>query len=515
MVNLSETALEWALKHLQRYGDSDILAVPMEYQAIAADWPQIRKWLLAVDVAVHEPRPLLRFLVPKPEGGYRVATRLDPLDALIYTALVYDFVRLLEKSRIPRRRRVACSYRLAPKADGTLFDADSGWEDFYSRSLQLAKRPTNKWVLLADISDFYSQISHHRVKNALELAGVPAERANALERLLSNWASLQSRGVPVGPLASVPLAEACLNDVDHYLLGKGWQHTRYVDDFRIFCRSRSEANEALHDLTEYLFTAHRLALTSAKTRVIPANDFEAQWLENPVFLERTRQSKKVAELLAEIQRQTGYIVSEDDLPPGDKAEALRSAIAELFEACLAAKPLKMGLARHLLRRAGAIRTNRILSRTLEKLEDLTPVLRDVVVYLARSKRPKTAAQTVRALSEYALHGQYQFLPLVQDWVLKALAEDYTEHAKKDIAKLAKAAASVVGLRGEAIAAKALRRIDWVRSYKETWRSVGPWERRAIIAAGTILPPDERSHWKKTILGSDDPLDRAVAVLCLG
>lgn len=259
---------------------------------------------------------------------------------------------------------VACSYRLAPKADGTLFDADSGWDDFYSRSLELSKRPRNKWVLLADISDFYSQNSHHRVKNALELAGVPAERASSLERLLSNWASLQSRGLPVGPLASVPLAEACLNDVDHYLVGKGWQHTRYVDDFRIFCRSRSEGNEALHDLTEYLFTAHRLALTSAKTRVISTRDFEAGWLENPVFLERTRQSKKVAELLAEIQRQTGYIVTEDDLTPGDEVEALRSAIAELFEGCLAAKPLKMGLARYLLRRAGAIRTNRILSRTL-------------------------------------------------------------------------------------------------------------------------------------------------------
>src|SRR5437867_3641496 len=133
MVSLSEAALEWALKHLLRFGDSDILAVPIEYHAILGDWVEVKKWLLAIEVALHEPRPLLRFLVPKPEGGYRVATRLDPLDALIYTALVYDFVPRPEKSRIPRRRRIACSYRLAPKADGTLFDADSGWEDFYSK----------------------------------------------------------------------------------------------------------------------------------------------------------------------------------------------------------------------------------------------------------------------------------------------------------------------------------------------------------------------------------------------
>lgn len=305
-----------------------------------------------------------------------------------------------------------------------------------------------------------------------------------------------------------------MNDVDHYLLGKGWQHTRYVDDFRIFCSSRSEANEALHDLTDYLFTAHRLALTPAKTRILLANEFEAQWLENPMFLERNRQSKKIAELLVEVQRETGYIMVEDDLAPDQKAEALRSAIGELFEACLAARPLKMGLARHLLRRAGAIRTNRILSSTLTKLDELTPVLRDVVVYLARSKRPKTSARTVRALTEYALRGEYMFLPLVQDWVMTALADHYLDYAKRDIAKLSKAAGDVIGLRAEAIAARALHRVDWVRSYKETWRSVGAWDRRAIIAAGAVLPPDERAHWKKTILASDDPLDRAVAVQCL-
>jgi hypothetical protein len=202
-------------------------------------------------------------------------------------------------------------------------------------------------------------------------------------------------------------------------------------------------------------------------------------------------------------------MTEDDLPPGRKADALRSAIAELFEACLAAKPLKMGLARYLLRRAGTIRTNKILSLTLKHLEDLTPVLRDVVVYLSRSKQPKTSVQTVRALVAYALTGQYQFLPLVHDWILKVLVENYVEFTKKDLPKLSKVAADVIGLRGEAMVAKALGRIDWVRSYKETWRSVGPWDRRAIIAAGAVLPPDERSHWKKTVLASDDPLDRAV------
>jgi hypothetical protein len=121
---------------------------------------------------------------------------------------------------------------------------------------------------------------------------------------------------------------------------------------------------------------------------------------------------------------------------------------------------------------------------------------------------------VRALVSYALRGEYRFLPLVQDWILKTLAENYVEYAKRDLPKVSKVAAEVIGLRAEAMVARALGRVDWVRSYTETWRSVGPWDRRAIIAAGAVLPPDERSHWKKTILASDDPLDRAVGARCL-
>jgi hypothetical protein len=391
-----------------------------------------------------------------------------------------------------------------------LFDRDNGWDDFYAQSLRLARQQKNRWVVLADISDFYSQVNHHRVANALEAAAVPSTRAREIERLLSNWGALQSRGLPVGPMVSVPLAEACLNDVDGYLVGNRWQHTRYVDDFRIFCRSRLEANRALHDLTEYLFTAHRLALTSSKTRIVAVREFEALWLEHPAFLERSKQSEKISQLIAEFQRQTGYILQEADLPQGDKLEAIRGALQELFEVCLAAKPLKMGLARHLLRSAGAIRTNRILSLVLDNIESLTPVLRDVLVYVVRSKQKQTSAQVVRALTDYALHGELRFLPLVQDWIVRIITEHYPTEAKRQLPQLARTAFSVIGLRGEAQVVRAQGRIEWVRAHKETWRNLGPWDRRAIIAAGSVLPVDERSHWKRTILASDDPLDQAVA-----
>ena len=84
----------------------------------------------------------------------------------------------------------------------------------------------------------------------------------------------------------------------------------------------------------------------------------------------------------------------------------------------------------------------------------------------------------------------------------------------ELAKLAPAAKTAMGLRGEALIARARGDIPWVRQYKERWRNCGPWDRRAIIWAGSVLKDDERHAWRKTVLATEDPLDRAVAIKAL-
>lgn len=59
-------------------------------------------------------------------------------------------------------------------------------------------------------------------------------------------------------------------------------------------------------------------------------------------------------------------------------------------------------------------------------------------------------------------------------------------------------------------AKALNQTDWVRERKENWQAATPWDRRAIIWAGTALSPDERNYWLKRVQGSQDILDAAIA-----
>ena len=123
---------------------------------------------------------------------------------------------------------------------------------------------------MADIADCYSQINHHRVKNALEIAGVASESAEVLEHLLSSWGSFNRADYRVGPTASIFLADACLNDVDDHLLGQGWQHTRYVDDFRISAARARKPIGASPSPRSSLY-GHRLAVTflDQKNRIRP------------------------------------------------------------------------------------------------------------------------------------------------------------------------------------------------------------------------------------------------------
>ena len=237
---LSSESLEWAKTHVLKFGDTDIFPVPFEYESLAHGWLSLKPFLQELDLDTYQVRPDRRVLVVKPGGGFRAATQLDPIDHLIYTAAVYECATKIEAARIPVEQNIACSYRISPTAQGSFFQGDSGWDDFHKRSKQLAQTPEFSHVLVADIADFYNRLGHHRIQNALEMANVSLLRSQHIESFLSKLTARQSQGIPVGPFASILLAEACLIDVDNFLMRNGFIFTRYVDDFHIYCHSKEK-----------------------------------------------------------------------------------------------------------------------------------------------------------------------------------------------------------------------------------------------------------------------------------
>lgn len=505
---LTPLAVDWAVAHIKRFGDTDLLPVPFEYEAIRHAWQPLRDYITQLDLSKHEARPARRFLIPKGGFSYRVAVQLDPIDTLVFTALAYELAPLVEQIRTPASSRVACSYRVDIKPEGDLFRKKNGWDDFHARGQELARDSRFKFVITADIADFYNQIGHHRVRNALETAGAGAERAKNVENLLMNLTGGQSRGIPVGPAASIVFAEACLADVDDMLLRKGYTHTRYVDDFRIFCADEEEAWRALHALTEYLYTSHRLTLQAHKTKLMSTESFIRTELVDPESLEDASIQDKLDAIADAIAMYSeGDEEFDEEL---DKNQLVRENLAELFELVMADDVPHYGLAKHLLRRATSLRTVVLRNLVLGNLEKLVPAYREAVHYLTAISKDERAREVGMALIDHALASRHKHLPYLHEWTADFLIKKCLPELSVEVQKYLANNEQRLGLRQIALAARQLGAVDWVRERKETWQNSGPWDKRAILWASQALSVDEMNYWLKRVQNTGDMLDRAIA-----
>lgn len=504
MDHLKQESIDWAITHIRRYGDTDIFPIPFEYEAIKHSWPALKRAISEIDIAEYEARPFRRMLVPKQGGGYRVAIQLDPVDTIIYIALAYEASELVEESRIPIEQKVACSYRVELGANGALFRKNNGWDDFHGKSQELAQSGNFEIVVTADIADFFNQIGHHRVRNSLEHAGVDNDRAKNIENLLMNFTRGQSQGIPIGPSGSVIFSEACLSDVDNFLLRKGYIHTRYVDDFRIFCNDTVQAHKALHDLTEYLYTAHRLSLQSHKTKFFGVESFIDEELIDPEELENQTQEEK----LEALQEFFNQYPDGDDEPDVD--EIIRDNLVELFDACLNQVPVHLGTAKYLLRRASTLRTGLLRETVLINMNKLAPAMREVAQYIIATTSERYALDIGEKFLDGCSKTDYDFLPYVQSWLLELLLLKMATPMEAIIGELCEKYKGCLGIRPYALLAREKGYNDWVREQKETWLNNSPWDRRAIIWAAKALSNDEMNYWLKRVQNAGDILDKAIA-----
>lgn len=111
-MKIQETSLEWALKHLTEYYDSDFYPKLFEYKAIAYYWPQVKSYIQELDLLTYAPKSPVSSLALKASGTFRVVHQLEPIDAIIYTSLVYEIGQIIEDYRIPATENIACSYRI-------------------------------------------------------------------------------------------------------------------------------------------------------------------------------------------------------------------------------------------------------------------------------------------------------------------------------------------------------------------------------------------------------------------
>ena len=509
---VSPQSLDWAKEHIQKHGDTDIFPLLFEYDAVWASWCAIKDQLSKTGLSGATMRPHVALPVPKTTGGFRVAQQLDPLDTLVYTAMVYEMGPLIEAQR--RDRDTVCSYRFEPARSGDFYPRDNGWPRYSSRSAELAG--SHSHMLYLDIADFYNQIYQHRVAGALETSGVSSKRAANVEKFLQRFTAKQSRGLPVGPSASHLLAECCLGDIDSYLEQSPVTFVRYADDFRIFSNSRTELFGLLERLTKLLYANHGLAWQSEKTSVSNTADFIRRHLDDPAHEFSERLDDRLADLadfLDELSREHGYgTVSIEDLPDANVDAETASALSELFEEALQQDPLSFGDLRFLLRQARALRTDVLYPSVCGNLRTLAPLIADVCRYVQYVAPPYEATIGDRIVDDLAA-SDYDLCTFLAVWVLELFTQRPDLYSVSKAMAYAQEREQIVGVRPQALLAKAHKQVYWVRSQKTELATLKPWDRRAVIWAASVLPRSERLPWLRLVeKTASDPLESAIARL---
>lgn len=500
MTTLTDQALEFARAHISKYYDSDFFPKPREYDAIWHSWDDVKKELSSKNVSKFWVTPPRAFPVPKPTGDFRVVHQLEPLDAIIYTALAFEIAGAIEMARVPADEKVACSYRFN-RADGNFFSGGTGYGDFIGQTEALAEQ--HEFVLVTDITDYYNQIYLHRLNNAVEHADQALKSVgDDLESFITKLNSKSSQGVPVGPAASIVMAEAVLIDVDEYIKNQGAAHTRYVDDFRIFGDSVEQLRRLQQDLTLYLYENHRLVLSGAKTEIRNAAAYVEQQLHNPYAEEKI-------ELFQSLEVFNPYTedVEEIEVAVEDENELLVARLVYVVKRILEFQKLDIGLARSAVRRARRHKVVEVLEPIIDHLELFAPVINDVVLYFEEILRDDTA-HTLCQKFIALIDSQVLDLDIVRYWVEWHLCGHQIYLSNAQIYRFVTRTPFFVNRARAAITGANLA---WVRDQKAELHHLGSWERRALLDSARVLPGDEREHWLKLTEGSSPVLiDKWVA-----
>jgi hypothetical protein len=513
---VTAAALDWALTHLDAQGDGDLFPRPFEIALIKQEWHTVRPELDVIDISQHRWHAMRRVLVPKDDLSFRRACQLDPIDAILFNAIIYEHGVQIEALRRPVAEATVFSYRFAPDSSGNMFASGNPWQSFWgssstkSTASTVANGPTAA-VAVIDITDFYNQISHHSLENQLNEANLPGVFVKALINLLSMSSEGVSRGIPTGPHASNFLAEAVLIPLDNYLSLQGFSFCRFVDDLFIFCESREKAQTAIFEVADFLDKTQKLSLNKQKTEIIDPVAFskraDAMMINHPINDEEKA-------ILSVIGRHGGPYtrIRLSSLSPGDLRKLETAQIDAVLSAYLSQTHPDYIRLRWFLRRLAQTGIPSSVPLIVNNIDRLLPAIGDTAAYLVSAVDTfqgnwlQIGDGVLNALTQpVVLHNEYLQLVLLSLFArvdslnhLERLVQMYnglSPFAKREILLAA---------------GNTRKSLPWLQILKTAFGQMDEWQRRAYLYAVRQLPKDERKFWIKNQKPSLSRLEKLVA-----
>lgn len=513
MLKLQTDSLDLALTHIENFGDTDIFPVPFEYEAIRYCWEDyIRPWLESKDITQWETRAPRRCLTPKHRYGFRNSTQLDPLDTIVFTALVTEIGEKIEDLRIPKEDKFVFSYRFKLGENGMFYDPRYNWNSFQEYSHNLAHNEEYKYVVLADIADFYPRIYLHPLENALDRIERPNHK-KAIVSMIKDWNFRTSYGIPVGPASSRLLAELVIDDVDRGLLDESATFCRYIDDFRIFCKDKREAHKRLAFLANILFENHGLTLQQNKTKIIGVDFFEERYLRTEDKRVLDNLSRRFHKIIRKLGITDPYEeINYENLDPKIQEEINKINFVDVLERQInSVREIDIPIVRFALNRLAQFDDINCIDLVLNNIERLYPAFKYVILYIQKlrsldeNERKKVGLKLIGLLENSLVsHLEYH-----RSWILDTFTKDQKWDSEGKFVPLYRQYSDEFTKRKLILAMGRAHNHTWFKSHKKSIYEFPPWSKRAFLAAISCLPGDEALYWYRSISKKLDPLEEAI------
>lgn len=511
MLKLTPEQLNSAFSAIQHHGYGSFFPLPPEFPIIDSTWNQIRPALEEKDLDTYQCYEALKAFVPKSRLNIRFVSFLHPFDLLFYTALVMILRDDIAAARLPLSTQRVFSFRSEKASRDMLYASAPGYKGFKERQIRKTKSRSIKFVGVADIGDFYPRIYTHRLKAALEAATHNSHRdtIRVLEKLLTRFSGSPSYGIPIGPAASRPLAEAVLIDIDSALKAHGVDFVRFVDDFVVFGKTYESIEASLHFLGEKLFLNHGLTLQTAKTDIYTRESFRKRYLLSDLSEREITRRRLVEIMTGDEYEERSY----DDLDDDEKTEVDAINLTEMLEEALSpSQVIDYTEVKFILGRLSALKQPDLIPIVLKNIHRLYPVAHSVAAFFqefhsldARDRKRITKKLLAPLVSNRGTQPPVYYAI----WVLHLFHQNSAWNHADDLLNIFQAHPSQLVKRYAALALSSSGSRVHALALKEHFAAASPLLRTAILIGTKSLGDDERRYWLQS-LRLTDPLERVVA-----